>query len=425
MTTRRSVALILSPLGVLLISAARLIIVANFNTTTAVTIASSGGFINTLLGTVIPLVPVFMPYFALLLLLSRHFLLSILAFAFAAFITPTSITLTDVVGLAQADWYHLVVMISDNRQTIFMILLVILVVLWVYNRSLPEALSAVVVMAVAVALLFALPNPLLSQHLQSAGTNEQRIVLQASSGAYGFTGAQILIALIVLAVVFVFLAYPKDVSGQVEGYSWMLSVAVALIATIALFPYVRYIYPVPQHRNYYTEAAHTMWLPAERIALGTHRIYYGYILSSGGGWFTVLSANSRTIVYLPTGDVVSRSVCQPRLAAQPQQYPPLVPWLYHPPSRLPACASYDGTPSITSFLSKGESLIEISLGIHRCPWTVISVTNSHAHKQLSRRLRAYERAHKWYEPTPAGQRFWYYPRVQPGHQSCTPSHISW
>src|SRR5262245_54981882 len=425
MTTRRSVALILTPLGLLLISAARLIIVANFNTTTAVTIASSGGFLNTLLGTVIPLVPVFMPYFALILLLSRHFLLSILAFAFAAFITPTSITLTDVVGLVQADWYHLVVMISDDRQVIFMILLVILVVLWVYNRSLPEALSAVVVMAVAVALLFALPNLLLSQHLQSAGTNEQRIVLQSSSGAYGFTGAQALIPVIVLALVFVFLAYPKSISGQVEGYSWVLSVAVALIATIALFPYVRYIYPVPQHRNYYTEAAHAMWLPAEKIALSTHRTYYGYILSSGGGWFTVLAANSRTIVYLPAGDVVSRSVCQPRLAAQPQQYPPLVPWLYHPPSRLPACASYDGTPSITSFLSKGESLIEISLGIHRCPWTVISVTNAHAHKQLSRRLRAYERSHKWYEPTPVGQRFWYYPRVQPRHQSCTPWHISW
>ena len=90
MTIRQIIALIAAPIGVLVISAARLIIVANFNTTTAVTIASSGGFFNTLLGTVIPLVPVFMPYFALLLLLTRYFLLSILAFAFAAFITPTS-----------------------------------------------------------------------------------------------------------------------------------------------------------------------------------------------------------------------------------------------------------------------------------------------------------------------------------------------
>jgi hypothetical protein len=169
MTTRRSIALILSPLGVLLISAARLIIVANFNTKTAVTIASSGGFINTLLGTVIPLVPVFMPYFALLLLLTRHFLLSIFAFAFTAFITPTAITLTDVLDLVQADWHHLVAMISDNRRTIFIIVLVVLLLPWGYNRSLPEALSAVVAIAVAAALLFALPNPLLSQRRQGSG----------------------------------------------------------------------------------------------------------------------------------------------------------------------------------------------------------------------------------------------------------------
>ena len=425
MTTRRSIALILSPIGVLLISAARLIIVANFNTTTAVTIASSGGFINTLLGTVIPLVPVFMPYFALLLLLSRHFLLSISAFAFAAFITPTSITLTDVLYLVQTDWYNLVVMTSDNRRTIIVVVLVILVVLWIYNRSLPEALSAVVVMAVAVALLFAVPNPLLSQRLQLAGNNEHRIVLQASSGAHGFSGSQILMTLIVLSIVFIFLAYPRSVDGQLEGYSWLLSAVLALISTVALFPYVHYIYPVPQYRNYYTEATHAMWLPTEKIELSTHRVYYGYILSSSGGWFTVLSANSRTIVYLSADKVVGRSVCQPRLTAQPKQYPPLVPWLYHPPTQLPTCASYDGTTSITSFLSKGEPLIEISLSIHRCPWTVISVTNAHAHEKLSRRLRAYEKAHKWYEPTPVGQRFWYYPRFTPSHHSCGPSHISW
>ena len=425
MTTSRSIRLILGPLGLLLISAARLIIVANFNTTTAVTIASSGGFLNTLLGTVIPLVPVFMPYFALILLLTRHFLLSILAFAFTAFITPTSITLTDVLYLVQTDWYHLVIMVSDSRRAIIIAVLVILVLLWIYNRSLLEALSAVVALAVAVALLFALPNLLLSQRLQLAGNNEHRIVLQASSGAHGFSGPQILMVLIVLAVVFIFLAYPKSFDGQLEGYSWLLSVVVALIATLALFPYVRYIYPVPQYRNYYTEAAHSMWLPAEKIELSTHRVYYGYIVSSDGGWFTLLSANSRKIIYLSADDVVGRSVCQPRLTDQPPQYPPLVPWLYNPPPQLPACASYDGTTSLTSFLSKGESLIEISLRIQRCPWTVISVTNAHAHEKISRGLRAYERMHKWYEPTPVGQRFWYYPRFKPGHYSCRPSHISW
>ena len=115
MTTRRSIALILSPVGLLLISAARLIIVSNFNTTTAVTIASSGGFVNTLLGTVIPLVPIFMPYLALLLLLFRRFLLSVMTFVFAAFISPTSITFSEGFHLADAGWNRIVTAVANYR----------------------------------------------------------------------------------------------------------------------------------------------------------------------------------------------------------------------------------------------------------------------------------------------------------------------
>jgi len=126
MTTRRSIALILSPVGVLLISAGRLIIVANFNTTTAVTIASSGGFVNTLLGTAIPLVPVFMPYVALLLLLTRHFLLSIMTFIFAAFISPTFITAAAGLGLAEAYWNRTATEFHNNRAIVLVILIVIL-----------------------------------------------------------------------------------------------------------------------------------------------------------------------------------------------------------------------------------------------------------------------------------------------------------
>src|SRR5215831_2113985 len=115
MTTRQAIALIGGPVGVLLISAARLIVVANFNTTTAVTIASSGGFVNTLLGTVIPLVPIFIPYLALLLLLFRRFLLSVMTFLFAAFISPTSITFTEGFRLAEAGWNRMAAAVADYR----------------------------------------------------------------------------------------------------------------------------------------------------------------------------------------------------------------------------------------------------------------------------------------------------------------------
>src|SRR5690348_6243396 len=135
MTTRRSIALILSPVGLLLISAGRLIIVANFNTTTAVTIASSGGFVNTLLGSTIPLVPVFVPYLAILLLLFRRFLLSLMAFVFAAFITSTSISLSQAFGLAKADWQRMLAELADHRTFLVIAVLVIIAALWAYNRS--------------------------------------------------------------------------------------------------------------------------------------------------------------------------------------------------------------------------------------------------------------------------------------------------
>jgi hypothetical protein len=365
-----------------------------------------------------------MPYLALLLLLFRRFLLSIMTFIFAAFITPTSISLPELFSFAKAEWQNLAAQFSDHRPITVVIVLVILVALWAYNRSFAEALSIVVAMAVAAALLFAIPETHLSLPLNLASTHEHRLVVRASSGLYGHSGGEILKALAIIAILFVLFAFP-NFRVMVSRFSWLLGGVVAVIATIALFPYVNYIYPVPHAHNYYAEAAHAMWLPTERIMLKTNHIYYGNILSSGGGWFTVLLAPGRTIAYVSADDVVGRSVCQPRMTAQPKQYPPLVPWLYHPPSQLPACASHDGTTSITSFRSRGESLREISSTIHRCPWTIISVTNVYEHQEPSAALRAYESVHDWYDPTPVGQRFWYYPRIRPSHYTCPSTHVSW
>jgi hypothetical protein len=422
MTTRRSIALILSPAGLLLISAGRLIIVANFNTTTAVTIASSGGFVNTLLGTVIPLVPVFMPYLALLLLLFRRFLLSIMTFIFAAFISPTSITLAEGFGLARTDWNRTTAVVANHRIIAIVIVLAILAALWFYNRSFVEGLSVVVVMVAALTLLIAIPIQYLSLPLGLASSNEHRLVTRAASGAYWYPWREILAALVILAIVFIALTSPRTLSGLVVRFSWLLTSVVAVIATIAFFPYVHFIYPVPQNHPYYAEVTHTMWLPAERIELKSHLVYYGYVLSSDTRWFTVLLDNSRVIAYLSAGDVMGRSVCQPRMRPQPkqprmqpqpEQLPPLIPWLYHPPRSLPPCSSQDEIALITSFLSRGESLREISSIIHVQPGRIICITNAYQHGLLSAALRAYECRHDWNAPTPVGQHFWYYPSIVP------------
>lgn len=414
MATKKSIALILSPAGVLLISAGRLIIVANFNTTTAVTIASTGGFVNTLLGTIIPLVPVFMPYLALLLLLFRRFLLSIMTFIFAAFISPTSITLAEGFDIAKEYWNRTSTVVLAHLGIAIPIILIIFVAFWIYNRSFIEGLSTVVVIFAAITLLIALPNLHLPMPVQLASSSEHHLVLSLTAETSALSRHWML-DLVVLILAFTLIRYlaPKTLIGGIDRLGWLLTGAVAIAATIAFLPYVHYIYPVPKDRLYYAEATHDMWLPAERIELNTHLVYYGYVLESDNRWVTMLLANSRVITYLSAGSVVRRSVCEPRMPAQPKQYPPLIPWLYHTPTSLPACASRDEIALITSFLSRGEPLEEISDRVFVQPDRIISVTNSHQHGKLSHALRAYERKHDWNAPTPKGQDFWYYPNIVP------------
>lgn len=409
---RRSIALILSPVGILLLSAARLIIVANYNSTTAVTIASSGGYINAFLGSVIPLIPVFAPYFALVLLLFRRFLLSLVVFIFAAFITPTPVSLGEVMSLAVADWQQLLQLVPHSEEAIAIEIVLISVAvigpLWAHHRELAEVAGAVILAIIATALLLTTSRErlLLRGRLQLAAVSEVRNQHQLMH----LTIAHLLIVFaIVVSIMMLTMAY--------SSLPRLLSVAVAIIATVALFPYVSALYPIPHQTNYYSKVLHELWLPAERIVMHSGHIYYGYILSSDPKWDTVL-LTSRTIVYLHADDVIHRSVCEPRGTPQPASYPPLIPLLYTPPSPTPLCARSSPItviPSI-SILSHGQSLKAISLKVHVWPYRIILLTNALLGYHLSDAMRAYESRHNWYAPTPIGQRFWYatnWPKVQP------------
>jgi len=390
--------LILSPIGLILISAARLIVVSNYNTTTAVTVATSSGYVNTLLGSVIPLIPVFAPYVALILLLFKRFFLSIIAFIFTAFITPTPLKLPQLLNTVQADWQQLVSLISEQRLTVIATLLIIVSILWNYHRSLAEAVRAVMVVLVTFALLFLEPGQQVSLVARAnAGEhqNEHRL-LSLASVDWRLT---IVVALI---VIFAILSYYTLLGAA--------STVIAIIATFALLPYVINIYPFPHQRNYYVEALHQLWLPAQRIVLSSGLIYSGYVLSSDHDWFTVLLTN-KTIKYLHTAAILKRSVCQPRTDPEPPPYPPLISLLYTPPQKTLVCPLNPVSPRLIFIRSQGQSLRKISTAVHRSPWTIISVTNGHEQEELSAALRAYERKRDWNAPTPVGQRFWYYPRI--------------
>jgi hypothetical protein len=87
-----TVALLVSPLGVLFVSVARLLIISDYNTATASAIAASGGYVDALLGTVIPLIPLLLPYLALVLLFVNRVIPGLLALLATALISPMELS---------------------------------------------------------------------------------------------------------------------------------------------------------------------------------------------------------------------------------------------------------------------------------------------------------------------------------------------
>jgi hypothetical protein len=366
---RRWLTLLLSPLGLVLISAGRLLIISNYNATTAVTIASSGGYLNTLLGSTIPLVPIFIPYVALLLLLFRQFMLSALAFVFAAFIAPTSLTLPISRSLAEEDTYQILNQITANRLITLTVAFVIVIIAYAYFHSWAEALATLLLLTAAVALLYApvirdlyLPHP-----LQAANSSERNIgpsFRHDASTVFSSTERYVIIAIIVVLVaIFIF----SNLAAFTLGRLWLRNVAhdvnhvvssvagggirvgvplipgattlvIALGATIAFFPYIYNIYPVPHRTEYYVGVLRTPWLPAEKLSLRGGRNYYGYTLSADQDWFTILLARTRKIVYVHTDDVLRRSVCETLSQRKIPVEPPLITTFYRKPEPVRACA---------------------------------------------------------------------------------------
>jgi hypothetical protein len=87
-----TIALLISPIGVLFVSVARLLIISDYNPATASAIASSGGYVDALLGTVIPLIPLVLPYLALILLFVNRVIPGLLALLAAALISPVAMS---------------------------------------------------------------------------------------------------------------------------------------------------------------------------------------------------------------------------------------------------------------------------------------------------------------------------------------------
>ena len=158
-----TIALLLSPFGILFIAVVRLLIISNYNTTTALAIASSGGYVNTLLGSVIPMLPVLVPYLALVLLFFNRVILGVLSLTAAALTSPTAIRGEAFLRFLRENWHDMSRASGGNGLLVLagvvaLLLLVLLVTrgLGLFARSL--ATICCIILLPVVLRLYPLPD---------------------------------------------------------------------------------------------------------------------------------------------------------------------------------------------------------------------------------------------------------------------------
>lgn len=107
LTRSATIALLISPIGLVIISVTRLLIVSDYNTVTASAIVSSGGYVDALLGTIIPVVPFVLPYLVLVLLFFNRVILAVLTVLATALVSPLAVDRATTENVADKDWHEI------------------------------------------------------------------------------------------------------------------------------------------------------------------------------------------------------------------------------------------------------------------------------------------------------------------------------
>jgi hypothetical protein len=160
---RRSatIALIVSPTGLLFIAVVRLLLISNYSPITAMGIVASDGYVNTLLGTVIPLIPILLPYIALVLLFSRRVILGVLALAASVMISPAMTSGPVVMKLTEKDGHLVLRWVRTHWDVVIFVAAVLVVLLLILGfNAFARTLGVVASVALLplVIHLYPLPN---------------------------------------------------------------------------------------------------------------------------------------------------------------------------------------------------------------------------------------------------------------------------
>lgn len=330
---RRVQALLLSPLVILFASAARLLIISNYDTTTATTVAASSGVVGTLLGTIVPLLPLLLPAIVIFFVIFRQWGLVVLAALLTAFVSPAYYrsvvnALEITANEAREIWRGLLDVYPNLKDDIVNItqdtwgwLEIPLGFLWNLFEGLLRALgildllkewpdllgiwngwpwwvkvAAICALATLVWTLYAPPWNYFPRGGLLSGTR------QAISE---------------------FTRWPNT-AIRILGIAAYGVVLAAACGFFVLYVHTLYGADPDEDRNVTSEISAILrrpWLPAEKVQLSSGGPpLVGYTLSVASGWHVLLDERTRVIRYIRATEVTTRTVC--RLAEPTEPIPP-------------------------------------------------------------------------------------------------------
>jgi hypothetical protein len=281
-------ALIASPVVILLATATRLIVISNYDTSTATTIASTTGAVSTVLGTVIPLLPAFLPLLFLALVVYRKSIAAFLTGLAMVLVSPAYSTWGEALLYA---WNRSVQVITSPRYCYS----------WVDRNE--ESLASFP--AIWHALAHYGPSALVSDW-------RVQTVIYVSAGVVLARNA----------------ARRWRYSREDRSVTWtsvkfrLLPLWMALVALFML-AFTDKLYQPPTAPNAVPRIMKQPWLPSEKVTLRNGEWWVGYTLSYKDGWHVLLEEQGRTIVFLRADDVRSRTVCRTSDVLKAER-PPLI-----------------------------------------------------------------------------------------------------
>lgn len=287
---------LLSPAVLLFASGVRLLIISNYDPVTATSIASSGGTVGTLLGTIVPLIPQYLPLLILVLLALRRPVLLCLAVAGTILVSPIYATVPEVsheIGqrFLHADWG---------------------------KAGWPLIFGGIATLALAIDYKDSIAGWFFTEPpLQPILPTEE----DEEDEDNAITPDDMLIWNLMVAGVAVTVAASVTLAGA------------------GAFMFITTLYRVPHSGPVIAETMRKPWMPAEEMRLKSGVIDVGYTIAIKDGWNIFLSEKSRTIEYIRADDVVSRKPC--RVQTSPETHStPLLRLITVHRNPTPQCAGF-------------------------------------------------------------------------------------